>query len=188
LLEEKNQELSQALDRLKQLFIRDDITGAYNRRYIFEQLERESTIFARHGHPVSIIMFDIDHFKKINDTFGHHTGDEVLRLTAQKLRSEIREIDLLARVGGEEFMILLPMQTHDVATSLAERLRVSLAAEPLLIDDQEISVTASFGCAQLLPEQDIPAWYKAADAAMYLAKKQGRNLVVNANTQGLAQR
>lgn len=168
-------ELQRSTERLRSLVNVDQLTGAYTRRYIFEHLERQLAQFQRHGTLVSIIMLDLDHFKQINDNHGHPTGDRALIAAALAVRSQLREGDLLARVGGEEFLVLLPMTGQKDAMQLAERLRNTLNQIELTEGDTTIVLSASFGVAELRTGDDLSGWYNRTDAAMYQAKHQGRN-------------
>jgi diguanylate cyclase (GGDEF)-like protein len=129
---------------------------------------------------VSLIMLDLDHFKLINDRYGHSVGDRALREAALHARAELRDGDILGRVGGEEFLVLLPMTNRAAACSLAERLRMALAAASLMEGTQTIHIHASLGVAELSPNEDASAWLQRVDAALYQAKSTGRNRVVAA--------
>lgn len=153
----------------------DPLTGLTNRRRFTELLDQEIARFQRHSEPLSLVMFDIDHFKRVNDMYGHDIGDLILREIGQLVSSEIRRTDILARWGGEEFLILLPNTTGEAATGFAEKLRAA-------IEDHEFpqvgKSTASFGVTSLdEKETDRKILLKHADQAMYKAKKAGRNRV-----------
>ncbi|MFZ5628727.1 MAG: GGDEF domain-containing protein [Spirochaetota bacterium] len=159
----------------------DGLTRLTNRRSFIERSQSE---FARARRVpisgISCIMIDIDHFKKINDTLGHHAGDAVLVQTAGLLLASARQYDEVGRYGGEEFAVLLPETTLEVATQVAERLREKIAAQSITVDGKKVSVTASFGVACFPGEgvETINDLLKAADAALYRAKHAGRNRVV----------
>ncbi|MFA7382630.1 MAG: diguanylate cyclase [Desulfurivibrionaceae bacterium] len=155
----------------------DHLTGIMNRRRFTEFLDREMARRQRHAEPLSLIMFDIDHFKRVNDVYGHEIGDLVLREMAQLVGSAARRTDILARWGGEEFVILLPGTTGEAATGFAEKLRATIESH----DFPQIGrATASFGVASLEEkETDGTTLIKHADQAMYTAKQDGRNRVVN---------
>jgi diguanylate cyclase (GGDEF)-like protein len=156
----------------------DPLTGLANRRRFDESLERELSQSDRFGHPVSLVLVDIDHFKRVNDAHGHEAGDAVLRAVARMLADGIRAVDLCARFGGEELAILLPQTTATGAFELADRLRRRIAGRPIRVNDAEIAVTASFGVASypdVVCSRD--ALFAAADAALYGAKHDGRNQV-----------
>jgi diguanylate cyclase (GGDEF)-like protein len=177
-LEAKNHELERAMEKLNQLVTFDQLTGAYSRRFIFEQLERQVSVSVRHAAPVSIIMFDLDHFKAINDTYGHPTGDLSLQEVSKAVQEQLRDGDMLARVGGEEFLVLLPMTTCEAAQLLGERLRMKLAATSIRVGENRLTLPASFGVAELKQDEYFNDWYRRVDAALYQAKAQGRNRLV----------
>ena len=155
--------------------LRDGLTGVSNRRYFDLQFDRECKNAQRKGSTFALVMIDIDHFKAVNDNYGHHVGDRVLRHTAQLLRDELRTLDTLTRYGGEEFAIILPNANRENARLVAERLRSSLCT----IDAPDVQkITASFGVAVYPNDADTPAeLLKAADKALYHAKRTGRNRV-----------
>ncbi|MBC8414624.1 GGDEF domain-containing protein, partial [bacterium] len=153
----------------------DGLTGLYNRRYLNESLGKELGRARRYTLDFSIIMFDVDHFKKFNDVYGHETGDRVLKMLGNVMIKTFRDIDICCRYGGEEFLIILPSTNLENAKISAERLRV--AVETTSIDD--LSVTISIGIASY-PETDtrsIDEFIKKADLALYKAKEGGRNRV-----------
>jgi diguanylate cyclase (GGDEF)-like protein len=176
----KNEELKSAMERLNELVTRDQLTGAFSRRYIFEQLERMVAIKARHDVPVCLVMFDLDHFKSVNDDYGHPVGDKALQEVSRTIAAALRDGDMLARVGGEEFLALLPMTHGAAAALLAERLREALSKTFVTEGPHQIFLPASFGVAELRQGEDVAAWFQRVDAALYEAKAQGRNAVVAA--------
>jgi diguanylate cyclase (GGDEF)-like protein len=179
--EEKNAELAEALGQLKMLVSHDQLTGAYSRRYIFEQMERLVTVRQRHGTPVTAVMFDLDHFKVINDTYGHPIGDLALQEVVRAANAQLRDGDMLARVGGEEFLAVLPVTDLGAAVKLAERLRQTLSGTSIEVDGgTRVFFPASFGVAELLPNESHAEWFKRVDAALYQAKEKGRNTLVAA--------
>lgn len=180
-MESKNAELHQAMGQLNQLVTFDQLTGAYSRRFILEELERQVSVSLRHGQPVSLIMFDLDYFKSINDTYGHAVGDRALLEAAAAAQHQLRDGDMLARIGGEEFLIVLPMTQREAAGLLAERLRVTLAATRVDTGNGEIVLPASFGVAELQSHEDFGAWFRRVDTALYQAKASGRNTLVLAD-------
>lgn len=181
-LEVKNVELQTALARLNEMVTQDVLTRAFSRRYIFEQLERQVAIRRRHGASVCLAMFDLDHFKSINDHYGHPVGDRALQLVAQTVNAQLREGDMLARIGGEEFLVLLPMTDAAAAFLLADRLRGVLEKTVVVEGAVKIHLPASFGVAELLPDEDVGSWFKRVDAALYRAKALGRNRTVSAES------
>lgn len=168
-------ELGDALARVQLLATRDELTGLPNRRRMDEILTEETRRHARQGVPFSIALIDLDHFKRINDTHGHHVGDDVLRHFAERARSALREVDVLARWGGEEFLLLCPgSQMEQAAVGLA-RLQARLDAEPLLPHLPDVRVTFSAGLTTHWQDERIEASIERADRALYQAKAQGRN-------------
>lgn len=174
-LERRNEELGKLNQKLRVMAIHDQLTGLFNRHFMSDLMVRQREGFVRHGHPCSLVLFDLDHFKQINDRYGHAVGDEVLVAFSRLIEGLLRQGDLLGRYGGEEFVIVLPMTERDAALQLAERLRDALAAKPLLERPEPLTVTASFGVAQLSPGEDVDAWLVRADQALYRAKQHGRN-------------
>ena len=169
-------------DALRAQSTKDPLTGLYNRRYLGEMLEREIRRAARAAQPLGILMLDLDHFKKFNDTYGHDAGDAVLRETASFLVRSIRAEDFVCRYGGEEFVVVLPTADLRVAGMRAEAIRSRLHDLVVLHQGRSLGlVTASIGVAALplhgTTEKDI---LQAADAALYRAKKAGRDRVVTA--------
>jgi diguanylate cyclase (GGDEF)-like protein len=158
--------------------ITDELTGLVNRRRFLDALRSEITKGQRLGGRLSVILADLDDFKLINDGFGHHAGDEVLLAFADQLRAHGRDVDIAARLGGEEFAILLPETGLEGASVVAERLRRSLSDRPIRIGDKAVvTVTASFGVAELEEGQSVDALLRAADTALYRAKELGKNRV-----------
>lgn len=164
--------------KLREQSIRDPLTGLYNRRYVNEILERELARIRRVGSSLAIMMFDVDHFKRLNDTLGHDAGDRVLRELGAELRATFRASDVASRWGGEEFVVVLPDSTLDKAAERAERLRVAIVG---LESRFTTPVTVSIGVAAAPPlEPDSTQLLEAADQALYAAKRAGRNQVVAA--------
>ena len=173
-------ENARLFDEVQRLATLDGLTGTYNRRHFMDLAQREYDNARRFGHPLTAMMLDVDHFKRINDRHGHHVGDQVLRALAERCRGALRSVDVLGRYGGEEFAIVLPGTTqHNAATVLAERIRKRVADEPIKTDDGAVKVTVSVGVAELDAEMRGPEdLLKRADAALYEAKQAGRNRVV----------
>ena len=184
-------ERNRLVNKLSEQAIRDELTGLYNRREMKRLLGEEFERHQRHGHPLSLIMIDIDHFKNVNDTCGHPMGDQVLKWLADKFRQNLRALDRPTRYGGEEFAIILPETSAQEAYHVAERLRGAIAAQPYLHkqDDskkcQSISITISLGVAEIPGDADeISSLVQAADQALYSAKNDGRNQTVNFRSMG----
>jgi diguanylate cyclase (GGDEF)-like protein/PAS domain S-box-containing protein len=165
-------------DQLREQSVRDSLTGLYNRRYLDEFFDRELTVADRAGHPITVIMGDLDHFKGVNDSYGHLAGDEVLRRFASLMRRNSRSTDICCRYGGEEFLLVLPGVPQAAGVERAEKLRQVIEATPVRHDSSLIAVTSSFGVASFPRDgrtaDDVIA---AADSALYAAKTRGRNQV-----------
>ncbi len=171
-------ELAAARDQLEAHSITDALTAVYNRRYLEQRLASEFNRARRHGSPLSFILFDLDHFKRINDTYGHPAGDEVLRAVAQRVKGVARNMDVFGRYGGEEFALILPDTDLPGAQTLAERVREGIEHEPILYNGLTLTITASVGVSALNPSLATPeAMVQAVDDALYHAKRHGRNQV-----------
>ncbi len=168
-------------EEIERLSVTDPLTKTYNRRYLSNHLPGAIKHTFRYSRPLSIIICDIDHFKNINDCYGHQAGDYVLEEFAQCIKNIIRDgIDWVARYGGEEFIIVLPETDLDSAKKAAERYRLLLSATELIYETQKIKITASFGVACLFPTEEgrkvnMDSMITAADELLYKAKKEGRN-------------
>lgn len=170
-----------SLRDLRRLSITDDLTGLFNARHFFQQLPNELNRAARYGHAVSLIVLDLDHFKRVNDAYGHQEGDRVLQHVATIIRSAIRESDTAYRYGGEEFAIVLPETAADSAMLVAERLRQAMPSMPVASANGDLlRITGSMGIAQREEAEDAQSFLKRADMAMYAAKQEGRNRIVSA--------
>lgn len=170
---------------LRQIATTDSLTGAQTRRSFHLEAKREMDRARRYNRTVSFIAFDIDHFKSINDTYGHPSGDAVLQNLSAMCKSCLRTVDLFGRLGGEEFMIVLPETDRLGAMEVAERIRKTLAGTPISDGDNRIDVTASFGVTTYTGEDETPhELMKRTDEALYEAKKAGRNRIIfdGANT------
>lgn len=156
----------------------DSLTGLANRQAFMHRAEKEFAGSRRYAHPLSAVMIDVDHFKNINDRYGHAVGDQVLRRVSEICQCSLRASDVLGRIGGEEFVLLLPNTPQDNAIYVAERMREQLARSPIEVDGLVITITASFGVTSI-SESDINFNHilERADEAMYLAKHEGRNRV-----------
>ncbi len=154
----------------------DGLTGLLNRKTWEEILQHEFKRFARYGHTCSLLMFDIDHFKRVNDTYGHPAGDEVIRQTAAVVRKCIRDIDVAGRYGGEEFAVILTDTDAQGALIVAERLRKQVEANTVYYEDHVIHFTISIGIAEVHSRMSEPTlWIDSADRGLYRAKRAGRN-------------
>lgn len=167
------------LGRLRDLSERDALTNLHNRRAIERELQREWQRWMRKRERFSVLVIDLDHFKRINDTHGHAAGDEVLLQTARRLAAMARETDTVARVGGEEFLLLLPGTQRDGARKMAERLLAQLREQPMMFSGTPLPITASIGVSQVeAGDADAAAVLARADQALYRAKEQGRDRLV----------
>jgi diguanylate cyclase (GGDEF)-like protein len=158
----------------------DSLTGVANRRALLEGAERVYRRCQESGAPLSVVMFDLDHFKAVNDTLGHEVGDRVLRGFAQTVRAVLRPSDLFGRYGGEEFLLVMPNVSIEAAIAIADRARQQFALDYRFIDGQPLTATVSAGAAAMLPELTLDRAIAAADTAMYAAKHSGRNRVERA--------
>jgi len=175
-LAKKNRELMEAKERIEALSRTDYLTGLANRRYFMERLEEAISLAHRHNLPLSLVMADLDHFKQVNDTQGHEAGDIVLKHFAETLINNCRKEDLPARIGGEEFAVLLPHTTENGAKQFALRICEIMRHSDFI--GRGSPVTVSIGIATLLPEDDAKSLLRHADEALYKAKAQGRDCVV----------
>ena len=178
--EQRVQQLTAELDRISEVAHEDYLTGALNRRGMDEALEREFSRADRLGTQLCLAMMDIDHFKKLNDTLGHATGDVALAHLAKVTRSVLRPTDVLARYGGEEFIIILPETERDEGVQVITRLQRELTKNFFLHDNEKVLITFSAGVAQRQAGEDPESVMKRADAALYQAKHTGRNRVIGA--------
>jgi diguanylate cyclase (GGDEF)-like protein len=168
---------SQYHETIYRMTIMDGLTGIHNKRYLVEQLDRELSRATRHGRPLSMVICDIDHFKLVNDEFGHLAGDYVLKEVAQLAKSRIRPDDVIARYGGEELAIILPETDLTGGVRIADQLRKMIDDETFVFEDEYIDVTISCGVAQLQPGWRAYEFVRAADMQLYEAKRAGRNCV-----------
>ena len=181
-LQEQNQALREARARIEELSRRDPLTGLPNRRWLDEVLNREAARARQQTAVFSVIMRDLDHFKVVNDLFGHSVGDQVLRAAAATLEQAAAITDVVGRYGGEEFLVLLPNARMPQAQATAERMRAALRAIPVTFRPEPI--TASFGVAQWQPGDTIASFIDRADDALYKAKREGRDRVEQSEQSG----
>lgn len=155
--------------------LRDPLTGTGNRIAMDQTLQREIELSRRHLQPLSVLMLDIDHFKQVNDIHGHSTGDNVLKAVAASIKHQLRNVDMVFRYGGEEFLILLSNTCREAAAMVGERLRFAVQSEEYVADAHTILLTVSLGCSTLLPGESAESLLRRADSALYVAKREGRN-------------
>lgn len=171
----ENNERTLAIEKLEKLAGTDPLTSLYNRRKFKEMLQYETEKNQRYQKSLSLILCDIDHFKRINDNFGHDVGDIALKAFAKKITDNIRDVDVFARWGGEEFIILMPSTSTNSANTVAEKLRKTIEMTSI---EQIDHLTASFGVTGFKTSDTIDSFIKRADDALYKAKEGGRNRVV----------
>jgi diguanylate cyclase (GGDEF)-like protein len=182
-VQRENLDLTVKNRNLSEVTARDTLTGLYNRWYVIEKIDTEINRSLRHGSPMALLMLDIDHFKRVNDSYGHSVGDVVLQSVGKVLRDSCRVYDVPGRYGGEEFCIVLPETKLGNTTVVAERIRQRLATTALSVGDTAVTVTASIGIAGVddeMPDQQVlspAALIDRADRALYTAKHRGRNRV-----------
>jgi diguanylate cyclase (GGDEF)-like protein len=175
-LQEQLIEIGTLQSELRTQAIRDPLTNLFNRRYLDDTLDRELARAAREHYPVCVIMLDIDHFKQVNDTYGHEAGDQVLKTLADTLSARNRRGDFACRFGGEEFVVVMPNITAEVAYQRAEELRTTLNSLPIPYGQFRLNATISIGIACYPSNgEERESLLRAADRAMYAAKKAGRN-------------
>ncbi|MCP4615851.1 MAG: GGDEF domain-containing protein [Bradyrhizobium sp.] len=176
-LYQSGQKLREAYKRIEELAELDELTGSFNRRCIMRMLDEEIARASRSGSPCSVALIDLDHFKRVNDTYGHPTGDEVLRTFAIIMFANIRNVDRFGRYGGEEFMLVLPDMPNDGAVRALDRLRAIVAGLDWSAFSPGMKVTLSAGVATLKPNETADSFLARADSALYAAKAQGRNRI-----------
>ncbi len=165
---------------LIRLSVVDPLTDAPNRRGFFNSLAPWMALARRPGQTTAIIMLDLDHFKRVNDTYGHPVGDVVLKTMVEISKQQLRDSDMIGRLGGEEFAVLLPRTALPEAVIVAERMRTALMAMPIKTERAMIYITASFGVTTIRPDDSMVTLFKRADEALYQAKHLGRNQVKEA--------
>ena len=174
-LEQESQQLRRRLIQEHQHAIHDSLTGVCNRLAYEERMEQEFARWKRYHQPLVLLIFDIDHFKTINDTYGHKAGDKALRLIAKTLQKNLRESDFLARFGGEEFIVLMPQTELSAAIGAARKLREAVQANQFHYQQKRVHITISCGAAQFQGDDSIDTAFQRADQALYKAKQNGRN-------------
>lgn len=177
-LDMRNRQLDELNQRLSTLAIHDSLTGLFNRHYVVAQLETQHDLFVRYGTACSIVLLDIDYFKRINDRYGHSVGDSVLVAFSRSIERQLRQNDIFARYGGEEFLLVLPVTDLTAALHLAKRIRGAIASAPLIVQPEPLNITASLGVAQIRSAETAEEWLNRADEALYRAKANGRNCVM----------
>ncbi len=185
-INDKNEELGKALDQIKELAVRDELTGLHNRRHLMEVLNHEKAMADRKNYVFSICYVDLDYFKKVNDRFGHSTGDDVLRNFARVAENVVREVDCVARIGGEEFVLVLAGTSEIDAMRCAERLAGGLRDMHVTRDEPRYRVTASVGITEYRQGDAVQQLLDRADRALYDAKRTGRNKIVVAGADSAA--
>ncbi|RUO62416.1 diguanylate cyclase [Pseudidiomarina insulisalsae] len=174
-----DEERRAAVNELRRLATTDELTGVANRRVFWEAVEQRYDEFMRYDAPMSVAIIDLDHFKKVNDSFGHAAGDEVLRVFCARAKEQLRDIDLLGRLGGEEFAVLFPYTSRDDALKAMERVRKAVARASINFAGKELQITMSAGITEVRRSDDkLDLWLARADAALYQAKEKGRNQCV----------
>ena len=163
--------------KLEELCTTDELTGIFNRRFILEKLQSEIEISKRYRSPLSIIILDIDNFKGINDTSGHLTGDKVLVKTSKTIKNSLRESDNFGRIGGEEFIIVLPNTDLEKAHMCGERIRINISSQ--IFEEHSDNITVSGGVACYTDNESMEDFFKRADTLLYKAKKTGKNLILS---------
>ena len=164
-------------EEIYRMTIVDGLTQIHNKRYFLEFLDREMARCSRYDRPLSLVMFDVDHFKRLNDTYGHLAGDYVLKRLSELVAKHVRKEELFARYGGEEFAIIMPETTGKKAGIFCDKIRRMLESTPFVYEGKEVSVTISLGLATMGRHREPLAFIKAADEMLYLAKTNGRNRV-----------
>jgi two-component system cell cycle response regulator len=163
-----------------EMVVSDPLTGLGNRRYFDRAIDPFFGALESTGEDFSIMVFDIDHFKRVNDILGHDMGDQILKEIATRLVTNMRAVDVVSRYGGEEFMIAMPNTGEDAALTAADRVRSLIAGTPIYVDGQALQITTSAGVAQVRKGEQLRDVFKRADDALYKAKQAGRNMVISA--------
>jgi diguanylate cyclase len=179
--EQRIHSLEAKLQHMSELVREDQLTGSLNRRGLDDVFERETARADRRGTPLCIAMLDLDDFKRLNDTYGHLAGDNALKHLVKIVKDTIRSMDVIARFGGEEFLILLPETTVEAASQTMTRLQRELTKHFFLHDNEKVLITFSAGVALRVPNEDQASLVRRADKAMYQAKQTGKNRVIVAD-------
>jgi diguanylate cyclase (GGDEF)-like protein len=175
--------LTDALEQINRLVVIDELTGLWNRRYVTRFLRGQKALAERGAYDFSVCYIDLDHFKEVNDRYGHQAGDLVLRKTSQEMAVLLREIDCLARFGGEEFLAVLSQADREAAVAVGRRLLEKVRRTDFGEELPGLRVTLSLGVAEFTPGESVDDLLRRADQAMYAAKSQGRNQMVVAGPQ-----
>jgi diguanylate cyclase (GGDEF)-like protein len=173
-------ELSKLREQLEQKATHDSMTGLLNRSTVLVSLEHELSRAAREGANVAVLLLDLDHFKSINDSYGHHTGDTAIAFAATCMEHCVRAQDYVGRYGGEEFLIVISDCNEALAMEIAERIRTRMQSEAVTFDGHKLSITATIGLAISDPAENSEGLLRRADSALYTGKQQGRNVVISA--------
>jgi diguanylate cyclase (GGDEF)-like protein len=166
-------------EKLKELSVVDALTGVYNRRYFYKYASKAIPFAKDSNIPLHLLMLDVDYFKSVNDTYGHNCGDVVLKGIARIIQSQIRESDMLCRLGGEEFGVITMNTSDHYALSIAERIRCAVESHSFVYQEECIQVTISIGVSKFDPSDTLVQWAEKADVALYQAKSSGRNQIVH---------
>lgn len=177
-VEEESEKSRAQLEEQRYKATHDPLTSLPNREAYNERAFHELHRFKRYGHPLTLAVCDLDHFKKINDTFGHQAGDKVLKLVAQVVSTRLRNVDFVARYGGEEFVLVMPETDAEQAKTVLDKMRAAIAKTPFRFKDSPVTITMSFGIVQFRGEDSVESAFARADKALYEAKANGRNQCV----------
>ena len=180
-MEQDQASMNEHLEEARQKAITDPLTGLPNRQAYTDRVYQEMQRWQRYNHPLTLAVADIDFFKKINDNYGHQIGDKVLKIVSSTIAKQLREVDFIARFGGEEFVVILPETTGENATILLNRIREGIANAPFKYKDQKVSITISIGIAEFLENDHSELVFERADKALYIAKDSGRNCCILAD-------
>ena len=174
-MEQETQELQVILEENREKLLYDSLTGVYSRLAYDDRINQELARWNRYQTPFSYVVVDIDHFKRVNDDFGHNAGDKALKIIAQIMLKNVRQSDYIFRIGGEEFVLLLSIIEADKAYEMIEKLRAAIAESSFHFKSERISVTLSAELTEARENDDVESIYERADAALYKAKHSGRN-------------